>query len=139
MALSYDGREGSWREFLDGNVTCKFGAGGLLSPASDLARFGSALRAGRIVPAPRVQALLEPAKTTAGEAGNFTFGWGIAKTDSGAPFVMMSGGNVGGRAAIALDPARRAAAGIAGNVEGPRVTTEAKRLLELFAGSVQKS
>ena len=45
----------------------------------------------------------------------------------------MSGGNVGGRAGIVLDPGKKAAAAIAGNFEGPRVTTEARKPLEVFA------
>jgi CubicO group peptidase (beta-lactamase class C family) len=131
-AVGYDGKPGDWKESPEANVTCKFGAGGLVSTATDLARFGSAFLAGRIVPASRVSALLEPARTTSGESGNYAFGWEIAKRETGAPFVFMSGANTGGRAAIALDPAAKAAAAMTANAVDPPVAINAAQLLELF-------
>jgi hypothetical protein len=50
---------------------------------------------------------------------------------AGVRLPMMSGGNVGGRAALGIDPASNTVAAIAGNFEGPRLTQEARRLLEL--------
>ncbi len=84
-AVSYDGQDGVWKEFADANVTCKFGAGGLLSTAADLARFGSAFLAGRIVPAARVASMLEPARAASGEPGNFRSDGGSRRRSPARP------------------------------------------------------
>ncbi len=130
-AVPYDESGGRWKEFPDANVTCKFGAGGFLSTVGDMVRFGSALLAGKIVPADRVAALFEPAHTTSGKEIDFGFGWGLTAREAGVRLPMMSGGNVGGRAAIGIDPASKMVAAIAANFEGPRLTAEVKRLLAL--------
>lgn len=134
-ALSYESDKGRWKEFSDADLTCKFGAGAYLSTVGDMARFGSAFLAGRIVAADRVAALLEPARTTSGGPIDFAFGWGVGKTDAGRRVGLMSGGNVGGRAVLAVDPASKTVVAIAANFEGPRVTEEARKLLDLFAPS----
>jgi hypothetical protein len=94
-------------------------------------RFGSALLAGKIVPADRVAALFEPARTSSGKEIDFAFGWGLTTPEAGVRLPMMSGGNVGGRAALAIDPVSKTVAVIAANFEGPRLTQEARRLLLL--------
>lgn len=131
-AIPYDQDGKAWKEFSDANVTCKFGAGAFLSSANDMARFGSALLQGKIVASDQVAALFEPARTTSGQEIDFGFGWGSVKTDSGRRIGVVSGGNVGGRAALAVDPATKTVVAIVANFEGPRVTAEARKLLDLF-------
>lgn len=130
-AVPYDESNGKWKEFPDAKVTCKFGAGGFLSTVGDMVRFGTALLAGKIVPADRVAALFQPARTASGKEIDFGFGWGLTARGAGVRLPMMSGGNVGGRAALGIDPASNTVVAIAGNFEGPRLTQEARRLLEL--------
>jgi CubicO group peptidase (beta-lactamase class C family) len=134
-AISYDGKAGDWRESDGADVTCKFGAGGFLATANDMARFGSALLAGKIVPPDRVAGLFEPARTTAGEETSFGAGWGASRTGTGARLGVMSGGNVGGRSALVADPVAKIVVAIAANTEGPRLSTEARKILEAFGGA----
>lgn len=134
-AIPYDGKPGDWKEFAGVDVTCKFGAGGFLATANDMARFGSALLAGKVVPPDRVAGLFEPARTTSGTETSFGFGWGISRTASGARLGVMSGGNAGGRSALVADPASKIVVAIAANTEGPRLTAEARKILEAFGGA----
>lgn len=134
-AISYDGKTGDWKESASADVTCKFGAGGFLATANDMARFGSALLAGKIVPPDRVAGLFEPLKTASGEEASFGAGWGVSRTGSGTRLGVMSGGNVGGRSALVADPASKIVVAVAANTEGPRLTAEARRILEVFGGA----
>lgn len=134
-AVSYDGKSGAWKEFKGADVSCKFGAGGFLSTAKDMARFGGALLAGKIVPTDRVAGLFEPARLSSGSESTFGTGWGAARRESGARLGTMSGGNVGGRSTLVVDPVSKTVVAIAANYEGPRLTAEARQILEVFAGS----
>ena len=79
-------------------------AGGFLSTAVDLARFGSAVIEGSsLTPAMRA-AMLTPQSTTAGTPTVFGFGWRIIKDAAGRRIAFHGGDAVGGRAFLLAYP-----------------------------------
>ncbi|HEY7370066.1 MAG TPA: serine hydrolase domain-containing protein [Thermoanaerobaculia bacterium] len=130
------GPDGGWMDY-PADPTCKWGAGGFLSTADDMARFGRALIEGKIVPKQDLPSLWTPARTAEGTS-DFGLGWSTAGTDGGRLVAVQSGGNVGGRSVLVLDPDSGIVVAMTANLEGPRMIAPAKELVDLFAGARAK-
>lgn len=112
--------------------SCKFGAGDLVTTATDLVLFGDALLAGRLLDADDMRRAFTSMQTSAGEETGYGIGWGVGQDSAGERFVAHSGGAIGGRAALLLFPDARVAVAILGNIEGDRLTGAALKIGRLF-------
>lgn len=108
--------------------SCKYGAGGLWSTAEDLARFGAAVLAGRIVSPSSAPQLFRSFETTNGKSVEYGMGWGLGRSIEGHRYAGHSGGGLGGRSAIVVFPDDNIAVAITANFEGPRVVDEAAEI-----------
>lgn len=121
-----EGRLGGIRRARAVDNSCKFGAGGLLSTAPDLASFGAALLAGRIVSEESL-----PRMTTAN--GDYALGFGVATDETLGPFAAQSGAAIGGMAYLLLVPRGRIVVAMVASAEGDRFRDEAKAIARAFA------
>jgi len=82
------------------DTSMKVPAGGLLSTAEDLARFGIALNTGALLPKEAVEAMWTEQKTTAGEGTGYGMGWGVTPAQGGIRRLSHSGNQAGASSAI---------------------------------------
>jgi len=81
----------------------KWGGGGFISTAEDLARFGSAMLAPGLLKGATLEVLFTAQHTTAGEETPYGIGWFVAKDSLGHRYVYHGGGSVGGTTAFGVD------------------------------------
>src|SRR5687768_2213054 len=112
--------------------SCKWGAGAYVTTADDMARFGAALLAGRIVASASVNEMLTPMKTASGVSTEYGMGFGVTTDSLGQRRVVHSGSAIGGRAVIFMLPDDRVVVAIMSNVEGERLTAPASMIARLF-------
>jgi serine beta-lactamase-like protein LACTB len=97
------------------DVSWRWPAGGFLSTADDLARFGSLFVGGRFVSPATVRTFITSAKTAAGRETGYALGWETHATPFG-PMIGHTGNTVGGTAGIVVAPQRGVALALASNV-----------------------
>mgnify|MGYP001549660109 CR=1 FL=1 len=108
-------------------------AGGFLSTAEDLVRFGSAmLRPGYLTEDSR-RLLFAGQKTTAGEPTGYGIGWYVRKDGAGRTLYYHDGASHGGTAVLFLRPETRAVAAILCNLSDADIADQSMRLADLFA------
>jgi CubicO group peptidase (beta-lactamase class C family) len=90
-------------------------AGGFLSTARDLARFGAALAGGKLVAPGTLRAMLTAQKTTAGESTGYGLGLELHSSPLGV-FAGHTGAVAGGTAALLIHPASRTVLALATNL-----------------------
>jgi len=124
---------------LDGiNAQCKFGAGGLVTSARDLAQMGAALAQGNIVDAEALPAMLQPAPTTGGDATAYAFGMGVGTAEDMQPpsrYAAHSGGSPGGRSYLLVLFEPRVVVGLSTNFDGPNLGKTAFAIGKAFAAT----
>lgn len=113
--------------------TCKFGAGGLVSTAEDLARFGLALLRGELLRRESTAILFAPQKTSSGESTGYGLGWQVGVDAGGRRRLVQSGRTVGGRSVLVLVPEARLAVAVLANVNGEHLDDHALKIADLFA------
>lgn len=113
--------------------SCKWGAGGFVSTAEDLARFGLALLRGDIVKRESLPLLFSPQKTAAGESTGNGLGWQIGVDGAGRRRLVQSGRTVGGRSVVVLVPEARLSVALLANVDGEHLDDHALKIAALFA------
>jgi serine beta-lactamase-like protein LACTB len=113
--------------------SCKLGAGGLLGSVTDLAAFGTALLGGRLLSPAGLAEMLRPVAVSGGETTDSGLGLSLAQL-GGATVGVQSGGAIGGRSYLLLDPQRHVVIALASNLEGERLGEEARRLHAAFSG-----
>ena len=113
--------------------TCRFGAGGFVSTAEDLARFGLALLRGELVKRESLPVLFSPQKTAAGESTGHGLGWQIGVDAAGRRRFVQSGRTPGGRSVVVLVPEARLAVALLANVDGEHLDDHALSIASLFA------
>ena len=113
--------------------SCKWGAGGFVSTAEDLARFGLALLRGDIVKRESLPLLFSPQKSNAGESTGNGLGWQVGVDGAGRRRLVQSGRTVGGRSVVVLVPESRLAVALLANVDGEHLDDHALKIAELFA------
>ncbi len=109
--------------------SCKWGAGGLLSTAVDLARFGLAVLGGDLLDEAGKDLLFTSGRLPDGSAIEYGLGWGV---DPEIGIAAHSGGSPGGRSYLLLGLEDGVVVALAGNLEGERFTSEARALRDLF-------
>jgi CubicO group peptidase (beta-lactamase class C family) len=113
--------------------SCKFGAGGFVSTAEDLARFGLALLRGDIVRRESLPLLFSPQKSAAGESTGNGLGWRVGVDGAGRRRLVQSGRTVGGRSVVVLVPEARLSVALLANVDGEHLDDHALKIAALFA------
>ena len=113
--------------------SCKWGAGGFVSTAEDLARFGLALLRGDIVKRESLPLLFSPQKSTAGESTGNGLGWQVGVDGAGRRRLVQSGRTVGGRSVVVLVPEARLSVALLANVDGEHLDDHALKIAALFA------
>jgi serine beta-lactamase-like protein LACTB, mitochondrial len=107
----------------------RWGAGGLLSTAEDLARFGSLLLTDRFLSAGGRSLLFTSQKTADGKETGVGLGWRIAEDSAGAVYYHHGGDSVGGRAFLLIYPGSKVVVAILANLTFARFGE--KQALEL--------
>jgi serine beta-lactamase-like protein LACTB len=118
------------------DTSCRWGAGGLLSTAGDLVRFGEALLRGDILRAETLAAMFAPQKTQGGFEVAYGLGWHVDTDARGRRYLWHGGRGVGGRAAIVLIPHARLVTVMLSNIEGERLDEHARRIAAFFLEGV---
>ena len=113
--------------------SCQWGAGGFVSTAEDLARFGLALLRGDLVKRESLSLLLTPQKTTSGESTGHALGWQVGVDAAGRRRLVQSGRTVGGRSVVVLVPDAKLSVAVLANVDGEHLDDHALKIAELFA------
>jgi serine beta-lactamase-like protein LACTB len=116
-----------------GDNSCQWGAGGFVSTAEDLARFGLALLRGDLVKRESLSLLLAPQKTSAGESTGHGLGWQVGVDSAGRRRLVQSGRTVGGRSVVVLIPDAKLSVAVLANVDGEHLDDHALKIAELFA------
>lgn len=136
IATPYEpARLGGVRVARDVDNSCRFGAGGFVGSATDLARFGLAFLDGRIVGSDAREEMLTSMRNAAGDSTGYGFGWGVGRSDQGRRVAAHSGSAIGGRAALYLLPDDGIVVALAANLEGESLVDEAARIAELVAAT----
>lgn len=131
VARAYERKPGGgYRDVTDStNPSCKWGGGGYLATAADLARFPLAALSGALLPPSAVDLLFDDAEgAVQGTGGSGPGGAAWVRTDLGSGLVVAIAANAGG----ALDTLERVANRIAAEIEA----TEAVREPSPSAGSI---
>lgn len=113
--------------------TCKWGAGGFVSTAEDLARFGMALLRGDLLRRESTVLLFSPQKTSSGESTGYGLGWQVGVDAGGRRRLVQSGRTAGGRSVLVLVPEARLTVAVLANVNGEHLDDHALKIAELFA------
>ena len=116
-----------------GDNSCQWGAGGFVSTAEDLARFGLALLRGDLVRRESLSILLAPQKTSSGESTGHGLGWQVGVDSAGRRRLVQSGRTVGGRSVVVLIPDAKLSVAVLANVDGEHLDDHALKIAELFA------
>jgi serine beta-lactamase-like protein LACTB len=130
-ATSYVEENGAFKELPNLSAECKFGAGGLLASARDLALFGEALYSGAIVDLERAPQLFI-AGQTGGKPNPFAYG-SVVRVENGAHVVGHSGGSPGGRSYLEVWLEPQVSIAVTGNFEGPGLGELTAGLARIFA------
>lgn len=115
------------------NNACKWGAGGFVSTAQDLARFGMALLRGDLLRRETAAAMFSPQKTSTGESTGYGMGWQVGVDAGGRRRLVQSGRTVGGRSVLVLVPESRLTVAVLANVNGEHLDDHALKIADLFA------
>lgn len=119
-ATAWVGEAGDWQAYEDLSAECKFGGGGLLASARDLAETGAALYRGEIV---------DPAVLAEGPAY-----WAGRAEEVNLTYAAHSGGSPGGRAFLIVYLEPQVSVALTGNYDGENLQALAITLADLFAG-----
>lgn len=104
---------------------CKFGGGGLIASASQLAEAGAALASGLIIPKHRLTEALKPWT----DVSNVVYGGAIGKTTHDGQITTtysLSGGAPGGRSYLLVLIEPEISVAICGNIDGPNLADTAR-------------
>ena len=96
----------------------KWGGGGFLSSAEDLARFGSALLQPGFLKPESLRLLFTSQKTVDGQETGYGMGWSIGKSKTGQRIYEHSGGSAGGSSQLILYPDAHVVVAMICNFEG---------------------
>ena len=126
--------ENSWIVGPFNDNSNRWGAGGFLSTATDLARFGSLLLTDKFLDGDTRRMLFTSQKTSDGTETKVGFGWRIAKDSTGNIYFHHGGDSIGGRAFLLIYPGSKLVVSILANLTFARIDqTEALRFAKLFS------
>ncbi len=133
-AVNYMGEAGAFEE-IDLSAECKFGGGGLIASAGDLAAMGSALANGDIVPTGFALENFTPGKTANGADTNYVYGMGVGLAESiDVHYAAHSGGSPGGRGFLMVFLEPNVTVALTSNFDGPHHADLATALARIFSG-----
>jgi CubicO group peptidase (beta-lactamase class C family) len=112
----------------------RWGAGGFLSTATDLARFGSLLLTDTFLNAETRSRMFTSQTTSDGKETAVGLGWRIARDSTGNVYFHHGGDSIGGRAFLLVDPGSKVVVCILANLTFARIgESEALRFSRLFS------
>ena len=112
----------------------RWAAGGYLSTAGDLIRFGNSVLAHRLVAPETRQLLFTPLHTSDGQAYRYGLGWAV-KDHRGVRYVGHTGGAVGGSSVLILSPRHHMVLTLLCNMQGVELHELATVLLDRLVQS----
>jgi serine beta-lactamase-like protein LACTB len=136
-ATPYAMENGAWEKIEGLDASCKFGGGGFLSSARDLALFGMAFYDHKFLSPAVTKRVAQPFLLADGESTYYGFGMDTNTFEFGGRevhWVRHSGGSPGGRSFLVVLLTHRVSVGIAANADGPSLRSVASGLAYLFAG-----
>lgn len=134
-AVNYIGDPGAFEE-IKLSAECKFGGGGLLASARDLAEMGAALARGDIVPLDYAREHFVPGKSGNGKDVNYAYGMSVGFSESiQTHYSMHSGGSPGGRGYFLVFYEPRVSVGVTSNYDGPHHADLSIALGRIFSGA----
>ncbi len=136
-ARPYRATDRGWEEIGNLDASCKFGGGGFVSSARDLASFGRSLYTGTLLDSAWTDLVGSSFLTANGDTTYYGFGMDTNTfTVNGhtVHWVRHSGGSPGGRAFIVSLLTEKVAVGLAANTDGPSLRLAATGIAYLFAG-----
>jgi CubicO group peptidase (beta-lactamase class C family) len=112
----------------------RWGAGGFLSTAADLAHFGSLLLTHKFLNADTHRLLFTSQKTSDGRETGVGLGWRIARDSTGNVYFHHGGDSIGGRAFLLIYPSSKVVVCILANLSFARIgEPEALQFVKLFS------
>ena len=112
----------------------RWGAGGFLSTATDMARFGSLLLSPKFLNADTRSLLFTSQKTSDGKETRVGLGWRIATDSTGNVYFHHGGDSIGGRAFLLIYPSSKVVVCILANLTFARIgEAEALPFVKLFS------
>ncbi len=115
------------------DTSYKIPGGGMISTASDLARFALALRQGRLLKPETVELMWTRQTLRSGKQTRYGLGWSIEKVDD-ATVVGHGGGQQGTATILAIARDTGEIIAVMSNLEGSNVRRLSRRLLSTLAG-----
>ena len=100
------------------DLSVKWAGGGVISTATDLARFHIALDEGRLLKAESLKQMYTPAQLADGTKSSYGLGWMISTDAQGRTWVVHSGGATGGTTLLLRNPGAKLAVAVLCNLEG---------------------
>jgi serine beta-lactamase-like protein LACTB, mitochondrial len=109
----------------------KIPGGGLVSSADDMARYGAAVLADKLVQRSTREVMWTALKAADGSQNGYALGWGTS-TDSGVTLVAHTGAQQGTSTSIILAPARNAGVVVLANMDGVNVEALSTEILKIL-------
>jgi len=129
----YSSKENGFTPAAGENFSYKWPAGGYLSTATDIAKFGSSLLNGKITVSKALTLLFNPQKTNDGKEIKVGYGFRIGKDNEGRKVLHHGGESPGARAFVLLYPEEKLTIAIVANVFGaPLFEGEAETIAGYF-------
>ncbi|GAB4524630.1 MAG: hypothetical protein Tsb0010_08500 [Parvularculaceae bacterium] len=134
-AQGYLGEVGAF-EPVSLSAECKFGGGGLIASARNLAAMGAALAAGDIVTREVAEERFMAPAAANDDGAAYLYGMSVGYDETAeAHYSVHSGGSPGGRAYLLVFYEPRVAVALTANYDGPRHSETAIALGRIFAGA----
>jgi CubicO group peptidase (beta-lactamase class C family) len=122
---------GTWLNAPYVDLSVKWAGGGMLSTATDLARFDIALNSGRLLRPDTLDRMHAPTRLNSGALTGYGLGW-MVNPSSGRTIVAHSGGAMGGTTYFLREPKARLATVLLANTDNvPRLRELAEQLMAL--------
>lgn len=128
--------DNKWNNEVYGDSSDRWGAGGFISTAEDLVRFGSESLNGSFLKPETRSLVFTPQKTKDGKETGVGFGWRIGKDDKGRTIYSHGGESLGGRAFLIVYPESKVVVAMLSNLTFARFAeAEAGKIGGLFIES----
>jgi CubicO group peptidase (beta-lactamase class C family) len=122
---------GTWLNAPYVDLSVKWAGGGMLSTATDLARFDIALNSGRLLRPDTLDRMHAPTRLNSGALTGYGLGW-MVNPSGGRTIVAHSGGAMGGTTYFLREPKARLATVLLANTDNvPRLRELAEQLMAL--------
>ena len=135
-ATPYEGSLGNWKPILSTDASCKFGGGGFLSSANDLASFGRAFYQNELLSNKMTQVTVDPFLLNNNKTTHYGFGMSTNTFEEDGRTIRWarhSGGSPGGRGFLYVVLSEKVSVGITANSLGPNLGKIASKIAYIFA------